>query len=106
MNVIAYQQGRPGVLVAIPGEEPLREIAELLDCQSLEVTDLEKGLSLLEAADGEKRRLPIRYALDRLGRASRPVAGDCVVVARKQDGRMRTATKEDLETAAGYLRGV
>lgn len=106
MNVMIYQQGRPGVLVALPGDEPLAEIGELLDCTEVEVTKLDGGLSLVEAADAERRQLPIRYAVERLGRASYPVAGDCVVAAMKSGGEIRSATEADVAAAGKYIREV
>lgn len=104
MKIILFQGGGPGVTYKLPGENPMAELAELLD-GPVELTPLSGRLALVSREDGEAERLSIRYALHRLGREVEPIAGDCAVVAIcDQRGRLREAGAEDIAAAMDYIR--
>ncbi len=85
----------------------MAEIGELLggpvEAPLAELTD---RLRLCVRADWAEAGEPIRYAWDRLGRASQPVAGDCAVVRVGPGGRLGNVRAADLDTVNERVRPV
>lgn len=105
MELMLFRDGRPGVIVKVPGEGPEGELVELLGGET-EMVPLNKRLTLVRRADGEALRLAIRYAVHRLGREPEPVAGDCAVVAVVPDGSLGDVKAHDVPGIECYVRAV
>ncbi len=105
MKIVLFRDGRPGVAAKLPGEDPEVELTDLLGGET-EMTPLNERLTLAALKDGEEMGLPARYRVHRLGRASLSVAGDCAVIAVKQDGMYRDVTIHEIAAADAYVRAV
>jgi len=105
MKIAVFQNGRSGRPYRLAEDAPETELEELLGGET-EMVPINDRLKLVTRADGEAERLPIRYALHRLGRAAEPIAGDCAVVAVRPDGRLKEMTEAGLEAAGSYVRRV
>lgn len=102
MKIILYRDGKPGVIVSVPGDDPMVELGELLEGE-VELTPINNRLALVARADGEELRLPIRYALDKLGEEPLPIAGDAAVVVRRPDGMLGDTGIDDLRKMEGRM---
>lgn len=102
MKIILYRDGKPGVIVSLPGENPEAELEELLGGET-EMQPITKRLTLVTRSDAEEMQLPIRYSLDKLGEEPQPVAGDAAVVAVRPDGILTDVNVQDLVMMEGRL---
>ena len=103
MKIVLFQAGRPGREYIMPGDKPEADLADMLG-GAVELTTLNKRLEVITRVDGEKLRLPIHYAMHRIGRAVEPLAGDCAVVARTAAGQLTDIGMDDVAAAVTYIR--
>lgn len=105
MKIMMFRGGQPGALVQLSGDQPERELEELLE-GAVEWRRLCPKFCLVVRMDGEAERLPIRYAVHQLGREPEPVAGDCAVVALGVDRSLGDIAVADIPNIALVLRRV
>ena len=103
MKLILFRGGKPGTAAVLPGDDPCVELSDLLGGQ-VDLSPLGHGMLLATLAEGEALRLPLRYAVHRLGRAPAPIAGDCAVVAINGGGTLTDVTAAQMEQARSFIR--
>ena len=103
MTIFLFQGGAPGRVVILPGENPEAELAELLEGE-IAMLPFGRCYRLVRRKDGEDLQLPIRYVLERHGRAPEPIAGDCAAVAFNSMGWMRRLRAYDLSEIMAHVR--
>lgn len=105
MKIVLFRDGEPGVAAKLPGENADVELSDLLGGET-EMVSLNEQLVAVTLAAGEELGLKNRYAINRLGRAPKPVFGDCAVVAVASNGAYRDISLVEVVTVGGYVYAV
>ena len=102
LRILLFEDGRPGEIMAINGENVQAELEELLGGE-IEMKRLNNRLQLVVHKDGEKLDLPMRYTRHKPGHVPELIYGNAAVVRVGQDGQAHGITKKDAEEVNLYL---
>lgn len=102
MKILAFENGLPGRIENIPGENVRAELEELLGGET-EWTRLTARLQLVVHKDGQKAALPMRYTKHKPGHVPELIYGNAAVVRVTQDGKAHNITKEDAEAVGLWI---
>lgn len=103
MKILVFENGQPGRMENIAGENVKGEVEELLGGEVVS-EQLSARLVLMTRKHGEKKGLPVHYARLRQWKAKVPVYGNAVVARASRDGKAHSITKEDGEDVNLYLQ--
>lgn len=111
MRIVLFRNGEMGKLAALPGEDPLVELSDLLGGEIDFTPTLYRRMQVVHLRYGEKLELPCRYEATvrktfGLGDDTVKIFGDCAVVVRLENGAIRDTKKDDCLAANLVIRGV
>lgn len=102
MKILLFENGEPGRMTDILGENVQGELEELLG-GPIEWKRLSARLRLVVHADGEKLALPIRYTRYKPGNVPEIIRGNAAVVRVSEDGTAHDLTRADAEDVSLWL---
>ena len=102
MRLLFFEDGRPGRLESIPGENVRAELEELLGGE-VEMKRLNSRLQLVVHKDGKKAALPMRYTRYKPGHLPEFIYGNAAVVRISPDGKAHDITKDDAEDVSLWI---